>query len=78
MKYYEEKGAQKSKLVVGIPFYGQSFTLAGATTHYGAETAGPGQAGKWTNQQGMLAYYEICQQSMNFTGCRFHTSPKFL
>ena len=60
MTYYESKGASKSKLVVGIPFYGQSFTLVN-DAGYGADSDGPGAPGKWTNQNGMLAYYEICQ-----------------
>ena len=54
------KGAPKSKLIVGIPFYGQSFSTKGGATSYGAEPSGPGEAGRWTKQRGMLAFYEIC------------------
>ena len=62
MSYYESKGAPKSKLIVGIPFYGQSFSTRGGGTSYGAETSGPGDAGRWTKQRGMLAFYEICSK----------------
>ena len=62
MSYYEAKGAPKSKLIVGIPFYGQSFSTKGGATSYGAETSGPGDAGRWTKQRGMLAFYEICSK----------------
>ncbi|RZF43160.1 hypothetical protein LSTR_LSTR012780 [Laodelphax striatellus] len=57
-------GADKSKLVVGMPFYGQSFTLAapdkGGTGGLGEEAVDPGESGQFTKQPGMLAYYEIC------------------
>ena len=60
LRYYESKGAAKSKLIMGIPFYGQSFTLQSSSAGYGAKASGPGSAGKWTKQRGMLAFYEIC------------------
>ena len=60
MGYYESLGAPKSKLVMGIPFYGQSFTTRGGASEYGAAVSGPGKAGKYTQQKGMLAYHEIC------------------
>merc|ERR1712079_570704 len=62
MKYYLSKGASKSKLIVGIPFYGQSFTTRSTPRAYSEETDGPGTAGTWTKQRGMLAYYEICSK----------------
>ena len=62
MSYYESKGAPKSKLIVGIPFYGQSFRTRGSGPSYGAEASGPGEAGRWTKQRGMLAFYEVCSK----------------
>lgn len=59
-------GVDKSKLIMGVPFYGQTFTL---TTTYnsvkgeGTPSSGTGHAGMITKQPGMLAYYEICSNS---------------
>lgn len=47
--------------MVGVPFYGQSYTLKKDKEHgLGADTDGPGLPGEYTQQPGMLAYYEIC------------------
>ena len=62
LRYYERLGAAASKLIVGIPLYGQSFTLGSQDTGLGAAVAGPGQPGQWTKQRGMLAFYEICSK----------------
>lgn len=53
--------------MVGVPFYGQTFTLAKHDNKYdqGVATAGPGEAGEYTKQPGMLAYYEICNRIRN-------------
>lgn len=57
-------GADKAKLVLGVPLYGQSYTLADKKdTSLGSITKGPGDAGNSTAQPGMLSYYEICQRS---------------
>jgi hypothetical protein len=64
-------GAPRHKLLVGIPFYGQSFTLGSKTnTEPGAPSSGPGRPGKYTNQPGMLAYYEICDEGEAFDKMR--------
>ena len=63
MSYYSRLGAPKEKLIVGIPFYGQSFSTKGGATQYGAATSGPGEEGQYTQQRGMLAFYEICRSS---------------
>ena len=55
-------GVPKEKIIVGIPLYGQSFQLTTSEQGYGAPARGRGTAGKFTLQDGMLAYYEICQQ----------------
>uniref|UniRef100_A0A182LZU2 Chitinase n=1 Tax=Anopheles culicifacies TaxID=139723 RepID=A0A182LZU2_9DIPT len=65
MQLLVKMGADKRKLIVGVPFYGQTFTLAQttrATPGEGSPTIGPGTAGDDTRQPGMLAYYEICQR----------------
>lgn len=45
---------------MGIPLYGQSFTLAESKNHgLNAPTYGGGEAGEGTRARGFLAYYEV-------------------
>ena len=60
MNKYLSLGADKSKLVVGIPFYGQSFLTKTSEVGYGVKSKGPGAPGQWTKQPGMLGFNEIC------------------
>ncbi|KAL6266443.1 hypothetical protein P5V15_003293 [Pogonomyrmex californicus] len=63
MNYLVDLGAEKSKLLVGIPLYGQSYRLSTASqASLGDPTTGPGKPGEFTKQPGMLAYYEICER----------------
>lgn len=69
VEYWINKGMPAEKVVMGIPTYGHTFTLASAETSVGAPTSGPGAAGPITKSPGFLAYYEICQflQGANIT-----------
>lgn len=58
--YMLRLGAPADKLVMGIPTFGRSFTLASSKTDVGAPTSGPGIPGRFTKEEGILAYYEIC------------------
>uniref|UniRef100_A0A8C8YLS6 Chitinase-3-like protein 1 n=1 Tax=Prolemur simus TaxID=1328070 RepID=A0A8C8YLS6_PROSS len=58
--YVLRLGAPASKLVMGIPTFGKSFTLASSETGVGAPISGPGIPGRYTKEAGTLAYYEIC------------------
>ncbi|KAI5168918.1 Chitinase-3-Like Protein 1 [Manis pentadactyla] len=60
VSYVLRLGAPAHKLVMGIPTFGRSFTLASSNTGMGAPTSGPGIAGRFTKEEGILAYYEIC------------------
>ncbi|XP_061869608.1 acidic mammalian chitinase-like isoform X2 [Colius striatus] len=61
MNYWKSNGAPAEKLLVGFPTYGHSFHLKNSSdTAVGAPTTGPGPAGPYTKQSGLLAYYEIC------------------
>lgn len=44
MKFYINEGADRNKLVLGIPTYGRSYTLLNEeSTEIGAPTDGPGK-----------------------------------
>lgn len=61
--YYVKLGAPRNKLIIGIPTYGRSFTLADPTkSEIQAVAEGPGEAGAATREKGYLAFYEICQK----------------
>lgn len=59
MGYMLRLGAPASKLVMGIPTFGKSFTLANSETGVGAPISGPGLPGRFTKEKGTLAYYEV-------------------
>lgn len=45
---------------MGMPLYGQSFTLAQASSNgLNAPATGPGSAGEFTRAAGFLSYYEV-------------------
>nr|XP_046241276.1 acidic mammalian chitinase-like [Scatophagus argus] len=60
MNYWKSNGAPAEKLLVGFPTYGHTFHLTSSNTAVGAPSSGPGPAGPYTGQAGLLAYYEIC------------------
>lgn len=63
MNYWMELGAPSKKLIMGMPLYGQSFSLADATKRgLNEKSYGPGEAGQFTRAGGFLAYYEICEK----------------
>ncbi|XP_055296592.1 probable chitinase 10, partial [Sitodiplosis mosellana] len=66
INYWIQLGAPSTKLVMGAPTYGITYTLANAQNHgLNAPTTGPGQAGQFTKSAGSLAYYEICDNIKN-------------
>lgn len=63
MQLLVKNGAARDKLIMGVPFYGQSFQLQRVYTSLvgeGTPASGPGTPGEFTRQPGMLSYYEIC------------------
>lgn len=66
INYWLELGADRSKLVMGMPMYGQSFSLADNAKHgLNAQTYGGGEAGDATRARGFLSFYEICDRVKN-------------
>ena len=62
LHYWLESGAPAAKLVMGIPLYGQSFTLnSPADNKLNAAARSGGAAGPATRAKGFLAYHEICR-----------------
>ena len=63
VRHWIKRGCPRSKLVVGIPTYGRSWTLSSSTsTAVGSPASGAGSPGPVTKEGGFLAYNEICQK----------------
>jgi len=60
VNYWIQQGADRKKIVMGMPLYGQSFTLANPNEHgLNAPSVGGGTAGEFTRASGFLSYYEV-------------------
>ncbi|XP_055608797.1 chitinase-3-like protein 1 [Uranotaenia lowii] len=61
IQYWLSQGADPKKIILGIPLYGRTFTLAREQeNHIGAPINGPGMAGPFTREPGFIGYNEFC------------------
>ncbi|XP_032795563.2 chitotriosidase-1 [Daphnia magna] len=58
-------GLSASKINLGMPLYGRSWKLASAVTTPPAPAVGVGAPGPFTEDEGYLSYFEICQAVQN-------------
>ncbi|XP_015585084.1 acidic mammalian chitinase isoform X2 [Cephus cinctus] len=63
--YWLNNGADPKKIVLGIPLYGRTFTLANPENNTPGSTAnGPGIAGPYTREAGFIGYNELCEKNL--------------
>ena len=61
VKYWLAKGIPREKLILGVAFYGRGFKLQDPSLNAtGSPSIGPSASGKIIEEEGFLAYYEIC------------------
>ncbi|CAF1091515.1 unnamed protein product, partial [Brachionus calyciflorus] len=64
INYYLQLGFPVGKMNLGLATYGRSFTLSNTNQNtIGSPASGPGTAGIYTKEAGLLSYYEICEIS---------------
>jgi chitinase len=62
VKYLLKSGASPDKLVLGVPFFGLTFTLADRNLHeIGSPSNGTGLQGPYSRTNGYLGYNEVCR-----------------
>ena len=62
INYWLDNGLEKDKLILGMPFYGQTFKLANANDNgLNAKAFGGATGGEFTKSEGFLSYYEVIQ-----------------
>ncbi|KAL7296158.1 hypothetical protein TKK_0010699 [Trichogramma kaykai] len=64
IRFWLSAGAPAEKLILGVPFYGRTFTVNSQSKEIGAP-ATAGQRGPYTGEDGFMGYNEICEKLKN-------------
>lgn len=60
MQLWLDYGCPKEKLVLGVPFYGRTYTLLDAANNtMGSAISGRGLPAPYTRAEGFMAYFEV-------------------
>ncbi|KAK7091103.1 chitinase-3-like protein 1 [Littorina saxatilis] len=60
--YWLSQGASRDKLILGLATYGMTFTLKNPSRNgILAPAYGGGRGAQYTNEYGIMAYYEVCE-----------------
>ncbi|XP_037300980.1 oviduct-specific glycoprotein isoform X3 [Manduca sexta] len=63
LEYWLEQGCPAKKIVLGVPFYGRTFTLTNSLrTSVRAPSSGPGIGGPYTATSGVIGFNEFCRK----------------
>lgn len=63
INWWINQGAPRSKIIMGLPSYGRSFTLTNANQNgVNAFSSGPGIQGEYSGESGFLTFMEVCQR----------------
>uniref|UniRef100_A0A182F510 chitinase n=1 Tax=Anopheles albimanus TaxID=7167 RepID=A0A182F510_ANOAL len=63
VRHWMSNGCPASKIVLGVPLFGRTYTLADRGSHgLAARSSGPGTPGPFTRDAGYRGYFEICQE----------------
>lgn len=74
--YWVSKGADPRKMTIGLPLYGRTFTLRNKDdSSLGAEAKAGGKEGKFTREEGYLAYYEVQYGGLSVPSMYFRVYP---
>jgi len=60
VNYWVSRGAAPEKLILGVGFYGRSWTLENENDNGVGAPAATGAPGQYTGEPGFLAYFELC------------------